>query len=212
MSRLLGCSLAGVLAALTVALPPLSYAATDVAPTTGALAVEGYVAGWGGGARAYLSDRRAVDLAGVDGVELRQGGDDVTPVLDPAKKALRVVHRHHDRAELLLSNYSNAIGDFDPALAHRMLISESRRADVVAALARIVRRQGWDGVQIDLESLHRDDGRGLATFADELRAALPTDAGLSMAVMAESSRASYAHHGYRLGKLPCDRPVRPDGL
>jgi spore germination protein len=205
MSRLLGRSLFGVLVVLTVALAHLSYAATDASQTTdgrvGALAVEGYVAGWGAGAKAYLSDRRTVDLAGVDGVELRTSGDEVTPVLVPAKKALHVVHRHHDRAELLLSNYSNAIGDFDPALAHRMLTSESRRTDVVAALAGIVRRQGWDGVQIDLESLHRNDGRGLASFADELRAALPTDAALSMAVMAESSHASYAHHGYRLGKL-----------
>src|SRR3954452_18113092 len=128
MSRLLGRSLLSVLAVLTAAFPALSYAATDLAPTSGgragALAVEGYVAGWGGGAKAYLSDRRALDLAGVDGVELKTSADDVTPVLDPAKKALRVVHRHDDRAELLLSNYSNAIGRFAACLAPRMLTSD----------------------------------------------------------------------------------------
>jgi spore germination protein YaaH len=142
-----------------------------------------------------------VDLAGVDGVEVSKRADGTTPVPDPAKKALRVVHRHHDGAELLVSNYSSAIGDFDPALAHRMLTSATRRAGVVADLARVVRRQGWDGIQIDLESLHRNDGKGLAHFADELRAALPAGAGLSMAVMAETSRASYGRHGYRLGRL-----------
>jgi spore germination protein YaaH len=205
MSRLLGCSLPVVVAALVGLLPPPSYAVTDGGRTTasraGSLVVEGYVAGWGGGARAYLSDRRTVDLAGVDGVELNRSADGITPVPDPAKKALRVVHRHHDRAELLVSNYSSATGDFDPALAHRMLSSAARRAGVVADLARVVRRQGWDGIQIDLESLHRNDGRALAHFSDELRAALPAEAGLSMAVMAETSHAAYGRHGYRLGRL-----------
>jgi spore germination protein YaaH len=193
------------IAAFTVLSTPSSYAVTDgpdsAARGAGTLFVEGYVAGWGGGAKAYLSDRRTVDLAGVDGVELRRSAAGISRVLDASKKALHVVHRHHDRAELLLSNYSNAIGDFDPALAHRMLGSVAHRAHVVTDLARVVWRQGWDGIQIDLESLHRDDGPDLAAFADELRAALPAGTGLSMAVMAETSHASYVGHGYRLGRL-----------
>jgi spore germination protein len=205
MSSRLGSLLAVSVVALTGLATHPSYAGTtgQHGPSRGAaaLSVEGYVAGWGGGAKAYLGDRRTVDLAGVDGVELRPNADGVRRVSDPAKKVLHVVHRHHDRAELLLSNYSDAIDDFDPALAHRLLASAERRADVAADLARVVRRQGWDGIQIDLESLRRDDGRGLAAFADELRAALPAGTGLSMAVMAEGSHAAYLRHGYRLGRL-----------
>jgi spore germination protein len=205
MPSRLGRLLTSAATAAAVLALPTSYAVTDAALATdgphGSLQVEGYVAGWGGGAKAYLGDRRTVDLAGVDGVELKLDADGVTQVLGPAKKALRVVHRHHDRAELLLSNYSNAIADFDPALAHRMLTSAAHRRHVVADLGRVVRRQGWDGIQIDLESLHRHDGPGLVRFADELRAALPATAGLSMAVMAEESRGAYVRHGYRLTRL-----------
>src|SRR5262245_26130976 len=104
MSRLLGCPVSILFAALIVAVPPASYAVHDQSATTagraGGLAVEGYVPGWGGGAKAYLSDRRVVDLAGVDGVELKASADGITAVLAPAGKALQVVHRHHDRAEL----------------------------------------------------------------------------------------------------------------
>ncbi|MBV9920305.1 MAG: hypothetical protein JOY78_05540 [Pseudonocardia sp.] len=191
---------AGIVLAL-----PTSYAALDGAEATagphGSLAVEGYVVGWGGGAAAYRSDRRIVDLAGVDGVEVTPDADAITAVPGPARKALRVVHRYGDRGELLLSNYSDAIGDFDPALAHTLLASRTHRRHVAAALAHVVRRQGWDGIQIDLESLRHHDGAGLARFAAQLRADLPGRAGLSMAVMAEGSRAAYVRHGYRLGRL-----------
>jgi spore germination protein YaaH len=163
--------------------------------------VEGYVPGWGGGAPAHLSDRRTVDLAGIDGVALQRDADAITNVRRPARKALRVVHRQHDRAELLFSNYSNAIDDFDPSVAHRLLTSAVHRRHVVADRVRVVRRQGWDGVQIDLESLRRNDGTGLVRFTDALRAALPASTGLSMAVMAEGSRGAYVRHGYRLERL-----------
>ena len=119
MSRRLRRLLSGSVAAAVVLALPTSYAAVEASEGTagsdGSISVEGYVAGWGGGAKAYLSDRRVVDLIGVDGVELRREADSITKVMDPAKKTLRVAHRHRDRAELLLSNYSSAIDDFDPA-------------------------------------------------------------------------------------------------
>jgi spore germination protein len=205
MHRRFARPLSGSLALGAVLAVPASYVVTSRADATagphGSLAVEGYVPGWGGGAGAYLTDRRTVDLAGVDGVQLTRGSDGVTSVLAPARKVLRTAHRHHDEAELLVSNYSNAIGDFDPARAHRMLRSRDLRRQVAHELARIVRRQGWDGIQIDLESLGRRDGRGLVRFADDLRAALPHRAAVSMAVMAEESRAAYPRHGYRLRAL-----------
>jgi hypothetical protein len=101
--------LSGSLVVAAVLALPTSYVVTDRAGATagphGSLQVEGYVPGWGGGARAYLSDRRTVDLAGIDGLALQRDADAITNVLRPARKALRVVHRQHDRAELLLSNY-----------------------------------------------------------------------------------------------------------
>ena len=200
-ARLLG----GTLAVVGALVLPTSYAVTGPAgATTGRhhdLEVEGYVLGWGGGAPAYRSDRRVVDQAGVDGVEVTSDADGVGHVPRPARRVLRLAHHHHDAAELLVSNYSGALGDFDPHLAHRLLTSPAHRRHVAAELARIVRRQGWDGIQLDLESLRHHDGRRLAHLVDRLRADLPDGAAISMAVMAETSRAAYGRHGYRLGRL-----------
>jgi spore germination protein len=180
-------------------------AATGAGPQTdrsvGPLSVEGYVFGSSSGARAYRADREIVDVVGVDGVTLTADADDISPPDPDAVRVLRAAHRHGDTAELLVSNYSNAIGDFDPALAHRMLGSVERRQDVVDALADVVRRDGWDGVQVDLESLDGSDRAGLASFVRSLRAALPEPARISMAVMAEGSGAAYREHGYPLARL-----------
>jgi hypothetical protein len=56
-----------------------------------------------------------VDLAGVDGVEVTEDADGLSHVPRPARRLLRVAHRHQDAAELLVSNYSRTIGGFDPA-------------------------------------------------------------------------------------------------
>lgn len=196
----------GLTAILALAVP-LSYAVGRVQPagaTTGpggSLTVEGYVLGWGGGRTAYLGDAGTVDVAGVDGVEVTPNADGVTAVPGKARPVLRAAQGHGDTAELLVSNYSDALGDFDPALAHRMLTSADHRAHVAAALAHVVHRQGWDGIQVDLESLRAHDRAGLASFVDDLRAALPARASISMAVMAETSSSAYRRHGYALGAL-----------
>jgi spore germination protein len=194
----------GAFLALTL---PLTYAVGEARPARaatgpgGALTVEGYVLGWGGGRAAYLGDAGTVDVAGVDGVELTTDADGITHVPGRSRPVLRAAHHHGDTAELLVSNYSDSLGDFDPALAHRMLTSKTHRRHVAAALAHVVRRQGWDGIQIDLESLKAHDRTGLSAFVRVLRMALLHRASISMAVMAETSRAAYARHGYAFGGL-----------
>ena len=202
MHRLLGVGLGGVLT-LTLATSyagPVTPAHAATGPG-GSLSVEGYVLGWGGGRAAYRTDSGPVDVAGVDGVEVTAGADAITAVPSQARPVLAAAHHHHDTAELLVSNYSDTLGDFDPRLAHRMLASPAHRDDVAAALARVVRRQGWDGIQVDLESLSAHDRAGLAAFVRTLRAALPDRATISMAVMAETSVPAYGAHGYPLRAL-----------
>jgi spore germination protein len=97
-----------------------------------------------------------------------------------------------------VSNYSDALGDFDEELAHRMLTSAQHRAAVVSDLARAARR--FDGVQIDLESLAARDLDGLVAITREMRAALPT-ASLSMAFMASTDARGYRTRGYDLTAL-----------
>lgn len=209
MNRRLARLVSGSSAAAIALIFPTSYAvlggAVESARATagphGSLSVEGYVEGWGGGAAAYLSDRKTVDIVGVDGVEVTPDAGGITPVPRPAKKALRVAHDHSDAGELLVSNYSDTLGDFDPHLAATLLTHRRYREAVAADLARVVRNQGWDGIQIDLESLTHHDGYGLSRFVRELRAVLPAEARISMAVMAERSRSAYVRHGYRFLQL-----------
>lgn len=46
-------------------------------------------------------------------------------------------------------------------------------AAVVAALAREVRADGWDGIMLDIEALGPRDRAGLTRFVAGLRATLP---------------------------------------
>ena len=171
------------------------------APSASALSIEGYVYGSAGGRHAYRDDRAVVDVAGVDGVVLRADADGISQVGDGARSVLRAAHRHDDTAELLVSNYSGALGDFDPALAHTMLTTPRHRRHVAAALAHVVRRDGWDGVQVDLESLGAGDKDGLVAFVRRLRSELPRRAEISMAVMSSPKARGYARHGYALRRL-----------
>jgi spore germination protein YaaH len=134
---------------------------------------------------------------GIDGVTL-DGPADVTAVGADAHRLRRAAQGHGRRAVLLVSNYTDALGDFDEPLAHRMLTSPGRRAAVVSALVRAAR--GFDGVQIDLESLRARDREGLVAFTRELRAALPGRS-LSMAVMASTDDRGYRARGYDLAAL-----------
>ena len=176
-------------------------AVVAVAAPSSAIGIEGYVYGSAGGRHAYADDRAVVDVAGVDGVVLMADADGISRVGDGARAVLHAAHRHGDTAELLVSNYSGAIGDFDPALAHTMLTAPRHRRHVAAALAHVVRRDGWDGVQVDLESLGPGDRDGLVAFVHRLRADLPRRARISMAVMSSPKPQGYAQHGYALGRL-----------
>jgi spore germination protein YaaH len=139
---------------------------------------------------------------GVDGINITSSGAAVSAVDPGGRRMLVVAHRAGKRSELLLGNYSDAIGDFDPAAAHRLFTSASNRRTVIAALVADV-RSGWDGIHLDFESLGAADRSGLTRFTTQLRAALPARKTLSMAVMASTTRQGYRDTGYDLPALAC---------
>ncbi len=147
--------------------------------------------------------RNAPGLATVTvaGTMLRPGGSSTTSPTPDARRLLRTAHQHGLRAEIILSNYSDLLGDFDPAAAHGLLSSVANRRAVVASLVRSVRRQGWDGVNVDLERIRPGDAAGLVDLARRLRARLPARAQVSVDVSARTSREAYRASGYRLGAL-----------
>ncbi|WP_395695350.1 glycosyl hydrolase family 18 protein [Nocardioides sp.] len=148
-------------------------------------------------------DRNAAGLTTVSvaGVTLRRDGGSVSTPGAGARRLLATAHRDGLRAELLVSNYSDALGDFDPARNHALLSSPQRIARVAARLASSVRTEGWDGVNIDLERVRAADGPGLVDLAAALQERMPAARTVSVDVSAATSLRGYRQGGYRLGAL-----------
>ena len=123
-----------------------------------------------------------------------------TPGARP-RRLLEAAHRHGLRAELLLSGWNDRLGDFDARAAHRLLSSPPRIRRVAGQLARAVRTQGWDGVNLDLERLRRADAPGLVHLATELQRRMPVERTVSVDVSARTSLRAYRQAGYRLREL-----------
>ena len=172
--------------------------ATRVTPASRApLAITGYALAGSAGPASITRDGDLLDTIGIDGVNLT--GPSTVSGLGPEAAALRRAAKDAGRsAVLLVSNYSDRLGDFDEPLAHAMLSSPDRRAAVVAALVQ--RAADFDGVQVDLESLRARDTAGLVAFTREVRRALPGKT-VAMAFMASTDARGYAARGYDLTAL-----------
>lgn len=183
-------------------LASLAAALLLAAPTAAAppLASTGYVLG-STPASVVARDAHALGTLGVAAVPLsRDGGDVGTPGADLTGQ-LATAHAQGLRAELLLSNYSDRLGDFDPRRVGRLLRDPARVEAVASRLASYVATQGWDGVQIDLERMDRADGDGLVLLAQRLQALMAPDRTVSIAISASTSLPSYAARGYQLAQL-----------
>lgn len=173
--------------------------ATTAAPASARATpqVTGYALAGSATPATITRDGDLLDTIGIDGVNLT--GPGTLAALDPEASRLRRAAEEAGRSTvLLMSNYSERLGDFDEPLAHRMLSSPTRRAAVAAALAQ--RARGFDGVQIDLESLEARDTAGLVAFTRAVRRALPGRT-VSMAFMASTDARGYAARGYDLAAL-----------
>ena len=162
------------------------------------------VTGWAlDSASTALVHRNAGGLTtlSVAGVSIAGDGAGVSAPSAGARRLLRVAHRDGLSAELLVSNYSNALGDFDPERNHLLLSSPRRVRQVAARLAGFVTDQGWDGVNIDLERVRAADGAGLVDLARALQTRMPPERTVSIDVSATGSVRAYRERGYRLAGL-----------
>lgn len=151
--------------------------------------------------RAIRTSADGLTTVTVAAVLIEADGSDVSRPTEAAQDHLRVAHRHGLRVELLVSNWSDELVDFDERAAHRLLASASARRQVVGRLARATRRQGWDGVNIDLELIRAGDATRLVRFARTLRRRLPDQTTVSIDVSARTSLKGYRAGGYYLRPL-----------
>ena len=188
------------LAALTLALALLAPVAPASARVPDGLEVTGWIL-QGGSNRLVARNAGGLTTLSVAGVSLTvSGGGVAAPGRDHAR-LLAAAHRHGLAAELLVSNYSNRSGDFDPARLHALLASPAKRERVAGRLAGFVADQGWDGVNVDLERVRAADGDGLVAFVEALQGAMAADRTVSVDISAATSVRSYRDRGYRLAGL-----------
>ena len=180
---------------------PTPDATPTVTATAPALPTELYVVPGTSNATSLDRDAQAITEIGIDGVELSAAGDQVSKLPDNASTLVTAAHARGLTAELVISNYDTASGDFSAKLATALLKSPEHRTAVITTLVAQVAAAGFDGVQIDLESLSLDDSAGLAAFTTQLHDALDAPKSLSMAVMAESSPGHYLSAGYDFAQL-----------
>lgn len=142
---------------------------------------------------------------GIDGVTLTEDGTGLNALPDGIDSLVRTATRGGAVPELLVSNYSESLGDFSPAIGTALLGDSANRTEVAHELAALAAAHHLDGVQIDLESLRGRDRAGLVAFAAALEAAvhdeLGDDAPVSMAVMASTSASGFRDTGYDLRAL-----------
>ncbi|MDM7886307.1 glycosyl hydrolase family 18 protein [Curtobacterium sp. RHCKG23] len=142
---------------------------------------------------------------GIDGVTLTDDGAALHPLPEGTDELTRAAAAGGAGTELLVSNYSESLGDFSPETGTALLGDPDAREHVAHELAAVAAAHHLDGVQIDLESLRAQDRAGLVAFAAALEAAvhdeLGDDAEVSMAVMASTSTSGFRDTGYDLGAL-----------
>lgn len=179
---------------------PVPAQAVDADRRAGELASTGYILG-GTADRIVARDAHGLATLGIDGVGITPDGRDVALPGRQLRHLVRTAHANGLRAELLVHNVSEVTGDFDPAAAAALLRHPRRIRAVATSLASFVADDGFDGVQIDLESMSRKDGPGLVRFAEELQARMAPEKTVSIAMMASTERREYKARGYLLGPL-----------
>lgn len=207
--RLLRPAAAALLALATVA----GTAATTAVPTavaavagsaapvdTADLAVTGFALG---SLRNGTLDRDAdvLDTVTVAGVGLRAAGDSVAPTTPDMARVRAAAEARGLATELVVSNYSNRLEDFDPRAVHRLLDDPDHVAAVARQVADRATDGGWGGVNVDLERVRASDAAGLTDFVEAVDDALPQTSTVSVDVSAATSTRQYRQRGYHLGGL-----------
>ena len=169
--------------------------------TSPAIPIELYVMPDRANATSLDRDTHAITTIGIDGVVVSLTGDGVSKIPSTATTLVAAAHARGLTAELLVNNYDTITNGFSPKIATALLGNPEHRSAVIAELVAQVAVAGFDGVQIDLESLTLNDCAGLAAFTTQLHESLGAPKSVSMAVTAEKSPGRYLGAGYDFARL-----------
>lgn len=145
------------------------------------------VSAWTFGARGSLSHAHAagaIDEVQADWYEVRADGSLTSNSVDPAFVGL--AHADGCRVLAVVTNWAD--GGFSPSRAHTVLRSKAARARLIADLRAACATYGFDGVDLDIESVPTRDRDLLSSFVEEAAVGLHADGRiLAMAVHPKTS-------------------------
>jgi len=156
--------------------------------TPAAVAADSWqVSAWTFGSRTSLQaavGAGALDEVQTDWYTVRANGALVAQDADPT--FVQLAHSLGCRVLATVSNYSGA--DFSPQLADAILGSPAARARLIAELVAACRTVGYDGIDLDFESVPAADRGLLSSLVEELATALHAEGKiLAMAVHPKTS-------------------------
>jgi spore germination protein len=146
-------------------------------------------------------DASGLGSVGVDGLNLTGKPGAVSAPAASDRAQLAAAHAAGLPAVMLVGNYSEKINDFSEPLAYTTLRSPTAIATLATTLSGDVKSEGWDGISVDLESLHARDAAGLVTLLADLRSDLGPSASLTVCVSNLTSARSYPVNGYDLAGI-----------
>lgn len=195
--------------AASVALVATFGSASATAPTSGRpvsgeraepLAVTGFALA-SMRSRVVHRNAEALTTVTVAGIGITVDGARVARPTADMRRLSDAAHADGLRSELLVSNYNDRLGDFDPVALHRLLSSTDHIDAIAATVAGHVADDGWDGVNVDLERVRTTDAAGLVAFVAALQAALPAEQTVSIDISASTSVRGFRDRGYDLAAL-----------
>lgn len=104
------------------------------------------------------------------------------PPEDRRRAVIAEAHRRGLRVELILHNLLYGSGDRSAATARRFLRDPEAQARAIQAVQELIRREGYDGVHIDFETVPPEERQRLTAFVRRVREVLPRGRLLSIAV------------------------------
>lgn len=148
------------------------------------------VSAWTFGDRTSLdaaTSSGAIDAVAVDwyaslpnGGLRTDGSEDLSFVAEARSRGLRVT--------ATVTNLSRKTWDFDPDLAHRLLTSRKLRNRHISRIVSLCVSKGYDGIDLDWESLYQSDRDRFSQFVERMAAALHSKGKyLAIAVHAKTS-------------------------
>jgi spore germination protein YaaH len=84
------------------------------------------------------------------------------------KKVMAIARRHKVRAYAMISNFAVETSGFDFKRVQAVIPYFDKRINHIQALAKIVNEDGWDGLDVDIESLQASDRTNFSYYLEEL--------------------------------------------